>query len=358
MVPSTTPPGTQPPELDLPALRDWLRAEGLASGEPRVERVSGGRTHVTFLLDVDDHEWVLRRPLPGRPPRRAHGIAFEYRVLSALAPGPVPVPRPVALCADPGVIGAPFLLTERVPGLVVRTRADLARLSPAERRTAALAMVDVLAELHSVDPGAVGLGDLARGDGHLGRYLRRLGHQLDRHRSRTVPGIDVLRVRLAGSVPPPSASPARHGIVHGDYRLDNLVLDDVTFAVRAVLDWELATVGDPLADVGLLLAATEGVSAPAGSTAVGTAFGLAAAPGFPPAGELAQRYAARTGLDDRDLAALAWATACGYFRIAVALEELRTSGEPGRRPGPELVRGVVDAGLATLDRVGARLPGG
>lgn len=356
MVPSTTHQDAQPPELDLPALRDWLRAQGLASGEPRVQRVSGGRTHVTFLLDVDDHEWVLRRPLPGHVAPRAHGVAFEYRVLSALAGGPVPVPRPVALCTDPTVTGAPFLLTERVPGLVVRTRADLARLSPTERRTVALAMVDVLADLHTIDPDAVGLGDLARGDGHLGRYLRRLGQQLDRHRSRAVPGIDVLRVRLAGSVPAPSASPARHGIVHGDYRLDNLVLDDATLAVRAVLDWELATVGDPLADVGLLLAATEGVTASTGSAVVGNGFGLAAAPGFPPADELAQRYAARTGLDESDLAALRWATACGYFRIAVALEELRTSGEPGRRPDADLVRGVVEAGLTTLDQMGARQP--
>jgi aminoglycoside phosphotransferase (APT) family kinase protein len=181
-------------------------------------------------------------------PPRAHGVAFEYRVLGALADGPVPVPRPVALCPDPAVAGAPFLLTERVPGLVVRTRADLARLSPTERRTVALAMVDVMADLHTIDPDAVGLGDLARGDGHLGRHLRRLGHQLDRHRSRAVPGIDVLRVRLAGSVPSPSASPARHGIVHGDYRLDNLIFHPTEPRSLAVLDWDLSTLGDPLAD--------------------------------------------------------------------------------------------------------------
>lgn len=340
------------PGLDVARLRDWLSRQDLASGPLRTELFAGGRSNLTYALDVDDHEWVLRRPPLGHVLATAHDMAREHRVLTALAGTPVPVPRTVALCTDPSVIGASFYLMERVPGVVLRTRKDVARLAPAERRHVADAMIDVLADLHAVDPDAVGLGDFGRPQGFLARQVRRWGQQLDRSRSRPLPGIDVLRVRLAGTVPPESSSWRRSGIVHGDYRLDNLVLDADTLGVAAVLDWEMSTLGDPLADVGLLVAYTQGLGSAPGPVA--SAFGPAA--GFPATDELVARYAERTGLDDDDLAALRWTTALGFFKIAVILEGIhyrwtkqQTVGEGFDRIG-ELVPGLVTAGIDALDR--------
>lgn len=340
------------PGLDVDALRSWLRSQELATGDVSAELFEGGRSNLTYAVDVDDHAWVLRRPPLGHVLATAHDMAREYRVISALASTPVPVPRAVALCTDPHVLGAPFFLMERVPGVVLRTRRDVGRLAPSERHDVAMAMMDVLADLHAVDPEAVGLGDFGHPEGYLARQVRRWGQQLDRSRSRPLPGIDVLRVRLAGSVPPQPMSARRTGIVHGDYRLDNLVLDDDTLAVAAVLDWEMSTLGDPLADVGLLLAYTEGLSGADGPVA--SAFGPAA--GFPGPDALVARYAERTGLDDDDLAALRWTTALGFFKIAVILEGIhyrwtrkKTVGEGFDRIG-DLVPGLVDAGLRALDR--------
>lgn len=336
------------PGLDLDALAAWLAAEGLSPGPLVAERDPGGRSYLTYLVSDGEHEWVLRCPPPERGSGAVRDVAREHQVLSALVPTPVPVPTPVALCEDPSVIGVPFLLMQRVHGVVLRTRGDLARVSRQERHRLGLRMMDVLADLHAVDPGAVGLAGLGRAEGFLAREVRRWGQQLDRSRSRQVPGIDVLRVRLAATVPPPR----RTAVVHGDYRLDNLVVDLDGIDVVAVLDWEHATVGDPLADLGVLLAYRQGSGVPRSPLGEG----VAPAAGFPSTEELLDRYTERAGLSPDDLSGLAWATAFGYFRMAVTLERLHYRGGRGQPTGAgaedaaAAVPALVDAGLAALER--------
>jgi aminoglycoside phosphotransferase (APT) family kinase protein len=339
------------PGLDLAALRRWLSTQGLPADDVRVELIPGGRSNLTYAVDAGDARWVLRRPPLGHVLATAHDMAREHRVISALEGTAVPVPRTVALCSDTRVLGAPFYLMERVPGVVLRSRADAGRLTPAERQDVAMRLVDTLADLHAVDPADVGLADFGRPEGFLGRQVRRWGQQLDRSRSRPLPGIDVLRVRLAGTAPAPSTSPRRSGVVHGDYRLDNLVLDTESLRVAAVLDWEMSTLGDPLADVGLLLAYSEGLGAARNPVAEG--FGPAA--GFPATRALVARYAERAGLDDADLTALTWTTALGYFKIAVILEGIHYRWSKGQTVGAgferigDMVPPLVEAGLAALD---------
>ena len=340
------------PGLDLAALRTWLSAQGLHDGDVAAELIAGGRSNLTYAVDAGPHAWVLRRPPLGHVLATAHDMGREVTVLSALDGTAVPVPRVVASCSDASVIGAPFYVMERVEGLILRTRPDVSRCSGGERQVVADAMMDTLALLHDVDPASVGLEGFGHPEGFLGRQVRRWGQQMDRSRSRHVAGIDTLRVRLAASVPADPASRSRSGIVHGDYRLDNLVLDPDTLDVAAVLDWEMSTLGDPLADLGLLLAYWEGL----GSIPNPIADGAGPRAGFPAGEGLVARYAAARGLDDADLAALPWCTAFGYFKIAVILEGIHYRFTKGQTTGAgfdrigELVPPLVDGGLAALPR--------
>jgi len=174
-------------------------------------------------------------------------MAREYRVLSALAPTPVPVPATVTLCEDASVIGAPFYVMEHVEGSILRRTADTADLADHQRTALAHQMIDTLADLHDVDPAEVGLGDFGHPDGFLERQVRRWAEQLKRSRSRDIPGFDDLADELATRVP----ASQRASVVHGDYRLDNVIVGPDQ-QIRAVLDWEMATRGDPLCDLGLL----------------------------------------------------------------------------------------------------------
>ncbi len=338
------------PGVDLAALRAWLAGQGVHDGAVSAELIAGGRSNLTYRVRAGRHDWVLRRPPLGHVLATAHDMGREVTVLRALEQTSVPVPRVVAACPDTDVIGAPFYVMEYVDGLILRSRPDVGRCGGGDRRGIADAMMDTLARLHEVDPRSVGLEGFGHPEGFLGRQVKRWGQQLERSRSRHVPGIDTLRVRLSASVPADPASRSRAGIVHGDYRLDNLVLDPDTLAVSAVLDWEMSTLGDPLADLGLLLAYWDGL----GSIPNPIADGVGPRSGFPVGQELVQRYAATRGLADADLRALPWCTAFGYFKIAVILEGIhyrytkgKTTGTGFERIG-ELVRPLVDGGLAAL----------
>jgi aminoglycoside phosphotransferase (APT) family kinase protein len=347
--------------LDLTALAAYLAAHRpeLAPGPLTASLVAGGRSNLTYVVrsapaghsDQEQPggtvEYVLRRPPLGHVLATAHDMGREFRVISALAASPVPVPQPLLLCTDPDVLGAPFYLMSRVPGVVFRSRAQTDALSPAERARLAYAMMDTLADLHLVDPAAVGLADFGRPEGYLARQVRRWGQQLDRSRSRDLPGIDELRDRLAATVP--RSGPPR--IVHGDYRLDNLLVDPTAMRVTAVLDWEMATLGDPLADLGLLLTYWDVLG---GEAARGNAVadGLGPAAGFPSGDELIARYARRTGTDVPDLG---WHRALGCYKLAVICEGIhyrftlgQTVGEGFDRIG-HLVQPLVRAGLSSLE---------
>jgi aminoglycoside phosphotransferase (APT) family kinase protein len=307
-----------PRGLDLAALTSWLDEHhpGLRSGRLRAELIAGGRSNLTYTLDDGAHRWVLRRPPLGHVLATAHDMAREFRVISALHRGRdtahVPVPEPVLLCDDASVIGAPFYVMERVDGLVLRDRAALLGVPEQERAGLAHRLVDTLAALHHSDPESLGLNDFGRPEGFLERQVRRWSAQLESSRSRDVEGIDALRDALAGAVPT-SPAPA---VVHGDFRLDNLLVAPGVWDVAAVLDWEMATLGDPLTDLGLVLVYW-GEGGAVASSLGPVAATPASVAGFPDGAALAARYAAATGTD---LTHLPWYVAFGYFKLAVILE--------------------------------------
>ena len=343
--------------LDLAALTLWLDEQhpGLRRGDLRASLVAGGRSNLTYALDDDQHRWVLRRPPLGHVLATAHDMTREHRVISALGGTAVPVPATVALCpdAETSPLGAPFYVMERVEGRVLRTREDLEALPREGRRTVSEHLVDTLAELHRVDPAAVGLGDFGRPEGFMTRQVRRWSTQLDASRSRHVEGIDELRDALGATVP----DQQRSTVVHGDYRLDNVLVDTADQRITAVLDWEMATLGDPLADVGLLLVYWGGG---AGSQGPDALTAIAAPPGriegYPTGDELAERYATATGAD---LTPLPWYVAFGYFKLAVVLEGIHYRFAQGKTVGAgferigAIVPGLVDAGRQVLQALGS-----
>ncbi|MGX7670984.1 phosphotransferase family protein [Plantactinospora sp. DSM 117369] len=356
------PPAGSPSGLDLDRLAGHLAAHrpDLLTGPLRAELIAGGRSNLTYLVRAGDQEFVLRRPPLGHVLATAHDMAREFRVISALAPTGVPVPAALLHCADEAVLGAPFYLMARVPGVVYRSRSQTDPLTPAQRRALALVMMDVLATLHTVDPAAVGLADFGRPEGFLARQVRRWGGQLDRSRSRPLPGIDELRRRLAATAPD-GCNAGR--IVHGDYRLDNLIAEcgpapgatseSPAVTIRAVLDWEMATLGDPLADLGLLLTYWEVLGDSDAADGNPVADGLGPRAGFPSGAELIDRYAARS---DVDVGPLDWHVALGCFKLAVICEGIhyrhtlgQTVGEGFDRIGA-LVAPLVAYGLAAFRR--------
>jgi aminoglycoside phosphotransferase (APT) family kinase protein len=348
----TAPPGRPgaPRGLDLDRLAAYLAAHRpeLATAPLRARLIAGGKSNLTYLLRCGDREVVLRRPPLGHVLATAHDMAREYRVISALARTAVPVPTALLHCSDPDVIGAPFYLMEKVDGEVFRSRSQTDPLTDGQRRGLALAMMDTLATLHAVDPASVGLADFGRPEGFLGRQVRRWAAQLEASRSRPLPGVDELRDTLASSVPE-GANAGR--IVHGDFRLDNLLATVDPVAVRAVLDWELATLGDPLADLGLLLTYWDVLGDSDVAAGNPVADGLGPRAGFPSGAELIARYAARA---DVDVGPLRWHVALGCFKLAVICEGIhyrhtlgQTLGEGFDRIG-DLVAPLVEYGLRAV----------
>ena len=341
------PDPVSPVGLDLHHLGAHLRTHcpPLAGAPLSATLIAGGKSNLTYLLDAADRELVLRRPPLGHVLATAHDMAREFRVISALAPTAVPVPEPVLFCADPEVIGAPFYLMERVRGSVYRRREQTDALSPQQRRELAMAMMETLATLHTIDPAEVGLADFGRPEGFLARQVRRWSGQLDRSRSRDLPGIDLLRDRLAATVP---ADTGAGRIVHGDYRLDNLLTLVDPVRVCAVLDWEMATLGDPLADLGLLLTYWDVLGGEEAAAGNPVADGLGPHAGFPAGADLIERYATASGID---VGPLHWHIALGCFKLAVICEGIhyrhtlgQTLGEGFDRIG-DMVAPLVAHGL-------------
>lgn len=333
-----------PPGLDLDQVRGHLdRARpGLVGGPLTARLIEGGRSNLTYAVTDGTTRWVVRRPPLGHVLATAHDMRREHRVIAALHPTDVPVPAPVLLCEDEDVIGAPFYVMEYVDGIPYRTAEELAPLGPERTRDAVLGLVDTLVDLHAVGPAAVGLGDFGRPEGFLDRQLRRWGKQLDASRNRDLAGVDELHAALGRSLP---ASPAP-AVVHGDYRLDNVLIGDDD-RIRAILDWEMSTLGDPLTDLGLLVMYSARLDVP--DSPVSTTAG---APGHPDPAELIERYAARSG---RDVSAVSWYTAFAWFKLAVILEGIHYRYTLGRTVGAgfdrigELVPVFIEHGLTTLD---------
>jgi aminoglycoside phosphotransferase (APT) family kinase protein len=332
---------TDLPGLDLVRFATWFDdfAPGEIGGPVRGRLISGGRSNLTYEVSDGTRTWVVRRPPLGHVLATAHDMGREYRVITALRDTDVPVPLTYALCTDPDVLGAPFYVMSKVDGVPYRTADQLAEVGPIRARAIAEHMIGTLAVLHAVPPAAVGLADFGRPEGFLARQVRRWKQQLDASRSRPLDGIDELHALLAAD--PPDGSPP--AIVHGDYRLDN-VLVDADDKVAAVVDWEMATLGDPLTDVGLLVVYQQ-------MDRLGDGPMASAAPGYPSVPEVLDLYAARSG---RDLSDLGFYIALASFKAAVILEGIhfryvhgQTVGEGFEQIGT-LVEPLVAAGLAAM----------
>jgi aminoglycoside phosphotransferase (APT) family kinase protein len=329
--------------LDLDALDRHLRAEGIPrSGELRAELISGGRSNLTFRVFDDASAWVLRRPpLHGLTPS-AHDMAREYKVVAALAGTGVPVARAVTMRNDDSVLGAPFQMVENVEGQVVRSADELQALGDATVIEGCVdALIKVLADLHAVDPQAVGLGDFGKAQGYLERQVRRWGSQWDLVRLPDDPRDDDVK-RLHSALAQGIPASSRASIVHGDYRIDNTILDasDPTI-VRAVLDWELSTLGDPLSDAALMCVYR--------NPNFDDVLGMQAAwtsPLLPSADGLAQRYAVASG---QELSHWDFYMALAYFKLAIIAAGIDFRAREGGQES------VVGATVAPLIAEGLRL---
>ncbi|MFT3864698.1 MAG: phosphotransferase family protein [Solirubrobacterales bacterium] len=322
--------------VELVRIEPWLR-ECLPAARPpfRFERLAGGRSNLTYLMsDATGGEWVLRRPPLG--PRRptAHDVLREGRIMAALAPTVVPVPAVLGSRAG----DAPFLLMERAPGVAVRDPATAEALAPVARARAGLALAETLAALHAVDPAAVGLADLGRGESYVERQLARWHRQWTEGRTRELDDLAAAHELLASQVPPQS----RTAIVHGDFRLDNCLLDPAG-EVTAVLDWEICTLGEPLVDLGLLLV----YWAEPGDGVTALEDPPTPAPGFATRAAVRRRYEEAAGVPAPDLdfhLAFAW------WKLACIVEGVYARVERGGL-------GAVDRPAASFAAQAERLAG-
>ncbi|KUI19254.1 acyl-CoA dehydrogenase [Mycobacterium lehmannii] len=336
-----TPPPTSPEGLDLDALDRHLRSEGIArSGDLRAELISGGRSNLTFLVFDDQSKWVLRRPpLHGLTPS-AHDMAREYKVISALQNTAVPVPRAVTMRNDDSVLGAPFQMVDYVEGRVVRHTSELEALGDKSDIEACVdALIKVLADLHALDPEEVGLGDFGKSTGYLERQVKRWGGQWELvRREDDERDDDVKRLHTALGETIPAQS--RSAIVHGDYRIDNTMLDATDGSkVLAVLDWEMSTLGDPISDAALMCVYRHPMFNLVHADAAW------ASPLIPPADQLAQRYSVASG---QPLDHWEFYMGLAYFKLAIIAAGIAYRGRVGGAP-PDFVTMVDDAVAPLID---------
>lgn len=337
--------------IDAEKIEAWFADHVPAARAPlRFERITGGRSNLTYRVrDAAGGSWALRRPPLSGGLGSAHDMDREYRIISALTRTQVPVATAVGFCGDEEVNGADFYVMDFVEGTVLRDEDAAQRdFSTTRRGQIGESVVDTLVAIHAVDPDTVGLGELGRRDGYVERQLRRWKGQWEASKTRELPAMEETHRRLSARVPVPQGT----SIVHGDYRLDNVILSAAGDIV-AVVDWELCTLGDPLADVGLLLV----YWAEPGDEILPLTRAPTLAPGFPSRAALAARYADRSGLD---LSELDFYVALGYWKLAAILEGVYARYRAGAygRTGDEfaqfaaIVEQLARAAAATTERLG------
>jgi aminoglycoside phosphotransferase (APT) family kinase protein len=336
---------TDVPGLDLPRLSAWFadHVPG-ATGAPLTARhISGGKSNLTYEVSDGTGAWIVRRPPLGHVLATAHDMVREHRVMTALRDTVVPVPVTYALCEDADVVGATFYVMEKVDGAPYRSRRELEELGAERTRGLSERLVDTMVALHSVDPAAVGLADFGRPEGFLARQVGRWKKQMDASHSRDLPAADELHARLAASVPADGAA----GIVHGDFRLDNLLVDTTTDRVNAVVDWEMATLGDPLTDLALML-----VYQRLAGFDDGTVSDVSNAPGYLTEAEIVARYDAAS---PRDLSRFGFYLGLAAYKLAAILEGIHYRFLQGQTLGPgfdnigDAIHPLLTAGLSALE---------
>ena len=338
-------------ELDARALAAWLAKNlpDVAGQTIDIQQFPGGHSNLTYLVTIGGRELVLRRPPVGSKVKSAHDMGREVRVLSRLAPAWSPAPRPIAECDDPSVIGSPFYVMERKRGVILRREppAGLRIDAPTARRLSEL-LVDGLAELHAIDFAAIGLGDLGKPDGYVDRQVRGWTDRYAGSRTDEVPVVERVAAWLAAHMPasPPPA------LIHNDFKYDNIVLDSVDLTrIVGVLDWEMATIGDPLMDLGTSLAYWVEAGDPPGMIAM--RFGPTTLPGMMTRGEIAARYAERTG---RPVDHIVFYYAFGLFKTAVVAQQIYWRWKQGLTRDPRFepfllaVGALCDQAAAAIDR--------
>lgn len=319
-------------DLGLPALRDWLapRVEGIGP-DLAAERITGGQSNPSWLLTSGDRTWVLRaKPAPTATlPPSAHAIEREYAVQSALAGTGVPVPAMRALCEDESVVGVMFYVMDHVPGRIFR-QAWAPDLATADRTALFEDIVTVIARMHTLDVGAIGLSGYAKPGDYFGRLFSRWTRMYALTATREIPAMDRLIEWLPAHVPTHGAEQVT--LVHGDYRLENLIVDPQTPQIRAVLDWELSTLGHPLVDFGYTALSWHlgdgGIRGFAGRDL--TELGIPAEEAF------VTRYCELTGRTDTDQVLADWPfyLGCNFFRLAAILQGIAKRVEQGIAAAP------------------------
>lgn len=340
-----TPTNVRPgEELDAPRLSAYL-AEHLpgASGLLTVEQFPGGYSNLTYLLRLGDREMVLRRPPFGANVRGGHDMAREYRILGALIETYGKVPRPLIYCEDEAVLGAPFYVMERVPGVILRNRLPRGLdMTPERMRAICLALIDALAGLHALDYTAAGLADLGKPDGYTARQVEGWTRRYQNARTDDCPDLEPVTSWLAGNIP----GAIEASLIHNDFRYDNAVLDpaDLTRIV-AILDWEMATLGDPLTDLGTTLA----YWAEPGDPEILRNFGLTAHPGNLDRAQILERYAGQSG---RTISDPVFYYVYGLFKNAVIALQIYARFKAGLTRDPRFA-GLIEI-VRIYDRIAQR----
>ncbi len=329
-----------PPLLVVDRVEEYLDAAGIGTGPLHWHRIGGGQSNVTFRIKRRGADVVLRRgPRPPLPPS-THDMVREARIQHLLAPLGIPVPKILAVCADPHVLGVPFYLMNFLDGDVVTDTVPAHLDPPGQRRETSEAVADMLVRLHSVDVSRGGIAEIGRPEGYLGRQLRRFAGLWEQGATRELPQVGQLARWLEANRP----ATQRTSLIHGDYRMGNLMFRrSGPVRVQAVLDWEMATLGDPLADLGYLTA-TYAQAGSAGTIMELT--GVTAQPGYLTREELALRYNQSFGLD---LSALPWYQALALWKAAIFSEAIYTRWKKDeRRDGGPGLGAVLESGVPRL----------
>ena len=341
-----------PEGINADAVGAWM-AEHIDTLAPPLTYtlIAGGHSNLTYsVTDTAGGHWVLRRPPLGQVLATAHDMAREHTIISALGPTDVPVPSVVGLCTDESINDAPFYVMDFVDGVVVRDESIASDLTPEQRARAGSSLIEVLHTIHTVDIDAVGLGDLGRKEDYLTRQLKRWNRQYEQSCTQveegTLPDLGTLHDLLAQTVPPQQ----RSSIVHGDYRLDNTMLGS-DGSVVAVLDWEICTLGDPLADLGMLMCYWPD----SGDAAAMPQLATVSLPGFPRRADLLNAY---KKLSDLDLSGIDYYVAFGYWKLGCIIAGVYARysggamGDAGRQ-GAEgfrtMIEGIVELAYDALE---------
>jgi aminoglycoside phosphotransferase (APT) family kinase protein len=345
------------PGLDAEAVSKFFAAHVEGGDVPLAfSFLSGGRSNLTYRVDGGGRSWVLRRPPLGHVLPTAHDMAREHRVLTALRDTGLPVPRTRALCTDDTVNGAPFYVMDFVPGVVIEEEMPAGWAeTPVERRRIGAALMQTLAALHAVDLRAVGLADFGRPEGYLARQVRRWSQQWERSKAGEVPGISELARRLEAALPRTPAAT----LVHGDWRLGNVALDPADPGrIVAIFDWEMATLGDPLADLGYTLVYWGEPGDAPGARGPGRYASVTTAPGFHTRAELVEEYARASG---RDVSSIDFYEVLALYKLAVISEGAYARWRAGLTAGEgfeDVQRASIPLSEAALALAGrSALPG-